>query len=215
MICAIVNDGAHIWTFSFQRHPACWKVKILHTFSPTHTCPIAWQSGDAVGFAKLQKLLDTMMDDPTRDLIWSKIFSSPRVLEYLLVGLNVADAQQGEMLWGVRNKQTENRVKPVWVLLHTCSPAWVSVSPSSVPSPQALVPHPSSVPQHVRMADRLSLATRRLREHFIDLCVEVVGVWWGWGQRWPSVVRDYPIETLSIDFDRLSVCKTEGKEDAG
>lgn len=73
----------------------------------------------------------------------------------------------------VRNKrkQTENKVQPE-VLMDTCSPAWLSASPSSVSSPLTSVPHPSSVLLHmsVWLTVCLSLTTRRLREHSIDLC---------------------------------------------
>lgn len=59
------------------------------------------------------------------------------------------------------------------------------------------------------MADCLSLATCRLREHSIDLRLEVVGVLWGRGGGDKRVVSDYPIETLSTGFNLLSgLCVT-------
>lgn len=56
-----------------------------------------------------------------------------------------------------KNKQTENGVKPAWVLVHTCSPARVSASPSSVSSPPALAPHPSSPSVPLRMSGWLTI----------------------------------------------------------
>lgn len=70
-----------------------------------------------------------------------------------------------------KRKQAENKVQPD-VLMDTCSPAWLSASPSSVSSHPTSVPHPSSVllRMSVWLTVCLSLTTRRLREHSIDLC---------------------------------------------
>lgn len=113
-----------------------------------------------------------------------------------------------------RNKQTKNRAKTcvssgAHLLAGLCSSLpfiWVISSSSCSPSFFCS-------PAHVRVADRLSLVSCRLREHPIDL-----SVWRGrecYGGRGLDGKRDafdYPIESLSTAFNLLSELCVSGCE---